>query len=40
VIEHHVLERMVAAGGDLDVLLANALGSPRTKELTDRIVRK
>jgi uncharacterized RDD family membrane protein YckC len=39
VIEHHVLERMVAAGGDLDVLLANALASPQTKELTDKIVR-
>ncbi|HEX4678345.1 MAG TPA: RDD family protein [Gaiellaceae bacterium] len=39
VIEHHVLERMVAAGGDLDVLLATALDSPRMKELTDKIVR-
>ena len=39
VIEHHVLERMVAAGGDLDVLLANVLANPQTKELTDRIVR-
>jgi uncharacterized RDD family membrane protein YckC len=42
VIEHHVLERIVgelAASGELDRLVASALGSPRTMELTDRIVR-
>src|SRR5205823_4796533 len=41
-VEHHVLERIVgelAASGELDRLVASALGSPRTMELTDRIVR-
>src|SRR2546421_271144 len=38
----HLLERLVgelAASGELDRLVASALGSPRTVELTDRIVR-
>ena len=42
VVEHRVLERIVgelAASGELDRLVASALGSPRTMELTDRIVR-
>ena len=42
VVEHRVLERIVgelAASGELDRLVAGALGSPRTMELTDRIVR-
>src|SRR2546423_12901819 len=42
VVEHHVLERIVgelAASGELDRLVASALGSPRTAELNDRIGR-
>jgi len=42
VVEHHVLERMVAKlaeTGELDRAVEKALASARTKELTDRIVR-
>jgi uncharacterized RDD family membrane protein YckC len=42
IVEHHVLERVateLAAGSALDAALEKALASPRTTELTERLVR-